>query len=185
MLSKWICTGLIVTSFGWISGCEMPSTPMDLIKSPSSEMNVQGEDFNAILRNLLPDGARLLASDHGQGKKGNGIAFGDVDGDGIDEAMVVYEENAATDKILKAALLKQHNEEWQVIWDTKGFGNGLDFAGLTDVTKDGQPEIILGWSLGAGENGLDIYEWSNNSLKLWTKEWYQGHLDLDKIIHNK
>ncbi|TXK77365.1 hypothetical protein [Paenibacillus sp. N3.4] len=181
MLNKWICTGLIVTSLLWINGCEMPSTPMDLIKSPSSDVNDKGEDFNTVLRALLPDGARLLGSDHGN--KGKSISFGDVDGDGIDEAMVVYEENLTKDKILKAALLKQHNEEWQIIWDTKGFGYGLDYAGLTDVTNDGRPEIILGWSLGAGENGLDIYEWQNNSLKLWTKKWYQGHLDLDKIIH--
>lgn len=179
MFSKWICTSLIVTSLLLISGCGIPLTPVDLIKSPSSKVNIQRDNFSTILRTLLPEGARLIVSD--QGKKGNGISFGDVDGDGIDEAMVVYEDNVTNDKILKAALLKQHNEEWRIIWDTKGFGNGLDYAGLSDVTDDGRPEIILGWSMGAGENGLDIYEWRNNTLKLWTKQWYQGHLELNKI----
>ncbi|WP_312875622.1 hypothetical protein [Paenibacillus planticolens] len=142
-------------------------------------MNIQKDNFSAILQNLLPKGARLLAPDGGN--TGSGILFGDVDGDGIDEAMVVYEENVTKDKMLKAALLKQHNEEWRIIWDAKGFGYGLDYAGLSDVTNDGRPEIILGWSLGAGENGLDIYEWNNDTLKLWTKKGYQGQLDLDKI----
>ncbi|MNI22407.1 hypothetical protein D3C73_759630 [compost metagenome] len=153
--------------------------PIDLIKSPSSEVNIHKDNFSTILRNLLPTGARLLVSE--DEKNGNGFVFGDVDGDGTDEAIVVYEENVTQDKILKAALLKQHKEQWQIIWDTQGFGHGLDYVGLSDVNNDALPEIILGWSLGAGENGLDVYEWQNNTLNLWTQKGYQGHFDLNKI----
>ncbi|WP_019421133.1 hypothetical protein [Paenibacillus sp. OSY-SE] len=173
MLGKQMWTGLIVTTLLWIGGCSMPATPIDLIKSPLSEENLHSD----ILRTLLPDGARLLVSAHGEGSKG--ISFGDVDGDGIDEAVVVYEESSHNERIRKAALLKQQDEEWQIVWDTKGYGYGLDYAGIADVNEDGLSDIILGWTLGAGEKGLDVYVWRDNAMTLWGKKGYRGQFDLD------
>ncbi|SFL38749.1 hypothetical protein SAMN03159341_105399 [Paenibacillus sp. 1_12] len=179
MVNRLVSTGLIVTTVLWLGGCGMPASPIDLIKPPISEGTIQKDKWSKTFQTLLPDGARLLASVHE--KESNGIVFGDVDGDGINEAIVVYEEDVLNERKLKAALLKQNKEEWQVVWDTKGFGYGLDKAGFADINKDGRPEIILGWSLGTGGNGLDIYEWSNNTLKLSVKKGYQGHLDLNHI----
>ncbi|WP_282937282.1 VCBS repeat-containing protein [Paenibacillus sp. RC67] len=179
MLKRLISTGLMLTTIVWLGGCGMPASPIDLIKPPVSEETVQKDKWTTTLRTLLPDGARLLASVHG--KEGHSVAFGDVDGDGINEAIVVYEEDVLNKRKLKAALLKQYKEEWRIIWDTLGFGYGLDSVGFADVNKDGRPELVLGWSLGAGGNGLDIYEWNNNTLELAAKKGYHGHLDLNNI----
>jgi len=179
MFGKVIGTGLIVTSLLCLGGCGIPAAPLDLIKPPQSEEKLQQDAFHAALQHLLPDGARLVVPVHGQ--KSSGVSFGDVDGDGLKEAVVVYEENILSEKILKAALLKRENESWHIIWDTKGFGYGLDYAGIEDVNKDGLLEIILGWSLGAGGNGLNIYEWRNNEPKLWVKKGYHGHFDATMI----
>lgn len=179
MLQKWILTGLILTTILWLGGCVMPAAPIDLIKPPLSEDTVHKDTWTTTLRSILPEGARVLTSVHG--KEDNGIVFGDVDGDGIKEAIVVYEEDVNNEKKLKAALLKQFKEEWKIIWDTKGSGYGLDNAGFADVNKDGRPEIVLGWSLGAGGNGLDIYEWNNSTVELSVKKGYHGHLDLSRI----
>lgn len=177
MFNRLISTGLILTTMLWLGGCGMPASPINLIKPPVSKETFPMDEWTATLRKLLPDGARLLASVHGK----EGMAFGDVDGDGINEAIVVYQEDALNERKLKAALLKQYQAEWRIVWDTIGSGYSLDNVGFADVNKDGRPELLLGWSLGAGGNGLDIYEWKNNTLKLAVKKGYQGHLDLNHI----
>jgi len=180
MAGSRIWTGMILASLLWLCGCGVPVAPGDLIKPPLSEGSFPAnEKLGADLRSLLPEGARLLVAANGEGR--NGISYGDVDGDGRDEAVVVYEENALNEKKLKAALLKRQKEEWQVVWDTKGSGSGLDYAEVKDLNEDGYNEIFLGWSLGAGENGLDIYEWRNDSLMLRSRKGYSGPFDLAKF----
>lgn len=66
----------------------------------------------------LPGFSRLLIP--ALGEEGNGISVGDVDGDGNDEVVVVYEANIEDEKVQKAALLKREDEAWRVVWDTKG-----------------------------------------------------------------
>ncbi|MBN3527322.1 hypothetical protein [Paenibacillus apiarius] len=171
MLGKQMWTRLMIASLLWIGGCGMPAAPADLIHPPLLEGNFHSD----VLRSVLPEGSRLLVPLNGKGS--NGISFGDVDGDGIDEAVIVYEENSRNDRGLKAALLKQEDEEWRMVWNTKGFGYGLDYAGIADVNKDGVSDIVLGWTLGAGEKGLEVYVWRNNAVELWNKKGYRGQFD--------
>lgn len=175
MLWKKIYTGILLTVFLWLGGCNIPPTPIDLIKPPRSVESTYNNHFISTITSLIPDGARVLVPD--QSKGGTGITFGDIDGDGIDEAVLVYEESVLNEKELKAVLLKQNNEDWQIVWDTKGFGYGIDYMDVTDVNGDGLSEILLGWSLGAGGNGLDIYGWKDHTLNLLDKKGYENELD--------
>ncbi|MEK8127240.1 hypothetical protein WMW72_04865 [Paenibacillus filicis] len=180
MLTRMLVTGITASALLWLSGCGMPASPMDSIKPPVYEGASRDDKFHAALHALLPQGARILVSDREAG--GQGILYEDVDGDGSDEALIVYEQSALKDKELKAALLKQRNEDWRIVWDTKGFGYGLDYAGFSDVNEDGIPEIVLGWSLGEAGNGMDIYEWKNNTLQLWATKEYSDSLSLDNLL---
>lgn len=47
------------------------------------------------------------------------------DGDGIDEAIIVYEEKNKTGKMLIVALFMKHQEEWRKVKKVDGFGYGL------------------------------------------------------------
>lgn len=71
-----------------------------------------------------------------KGQEDNAISFGDMDGDGIDEAVVVYEYSKNKGYTIKAMLLRQENEAWQKISEVEGFGYGLDYAGFFDVDED-------------------------------------------------
>ncbi len=141
----------------------MPASPDELLIPPvSSESMPAAERFGA----LLPEGARLLSP----------ARYGDIDGDGVNEAVIVFEERAVAKRSLKAALAKRESGDWKIVWDTDGFGYGLDYAGIHDVNGDGMPELLLGWSLGAGGNGLDIYRWQNGKCQLLDTRNYEGHL---------
>ncbi|TBL71040.1 FG-GAP repeat domain-containing protein [Paenibacillus thalictri] len=180
MYRKLLGICIIAAVLLWMSGCGIPKAPIDLIHAPAIETSINEDQFSKIIRGLLPDGAHVVVTDRLKGN--NGVLYGDVDGDGIDEALVVYEEKRTDDKALRAALLKQNNKEWRIVWKMAGSGYGIDYAGFADVTKDGAPDLILGWSLGAGENGMDIYEWKNNTLRLWGKKGYYGQFDLEKLL---
>ncbi|WP_438350598.1 hypothetical protein ACP8HI_08120 [Paenibacillus sp. FA6] len=177
MLNKLIRIVIMLTMLILVGGCGIPATPIDMIKPPLSEASIQRYEMSHELIKLLPDEVQLLTPK--QGEEGNDISFGDMDGDGINEAVVVYEENNATGKMLKAALFKQHLEEWRMISEVKGFGYGLEYAGFQDINDDGRSELILGWSLGAAGNGLDIYGLSEDMLELLSKKDYQGKFELE------
>jgi hypothetical protein len=148
-----------------------------LIEPPIPKTSLQNNNISHDLKKLLPDNAQILSPM--QEKKGNDISFGDLDGDGVNEAVVVYEEKNKTGRTLKAALFRQHQKEWRKISEVDGFGYGLDYAGIWDINHDGRPELALGWSLGYAGNGLDIYGWREDKLELLSKKVYQGKLELE------
>ncbi|MBB6670722.1 hypothetical protein [Cohnella nanjingensis] len=162
MIKRLMGTGILVLALFAVGGCGVPVTPVELLGPPAQENDAADLTFLA----LLPEGARLL----------HPVRYGDVDGDGMNEAVIVYEENVHSKKAMKAALVKKQQEAWKIVWATNGFGYGLDYAGIHDTNGDGQPEILLGWSFGAGGNGLDIYEWTNQQWMLKDTRPYDGPL---------
>ncbi|WP_018754965.1 hypothetical protein [Paenibacillus terrigena] len=177
MLNRFIRQGIMFTGLLMIGGCGVPSMPADLIKPPLTGESMQHDKTTQELFSLLPVEAQVQSPI--QGKQGNDISYGDMDGDGVNEAVVVYEEPGTKGKMLKAAVFKQHNEEWRIISEMKGFGYGLEYAGFPDLNHDGRSELVLSWSLGAAGNGMDIYEWSDNALKLLSKQEYHGKLEFE------
>ncbi|WP_239618406.1 hypothetical protein [Cohnella mopanensis] len=162
-ISKLARAGLLVSALLYLNGCRMPATPDDLINPPEISLSINKWDD---IQNVLPVGAQIVPQTIGQG---NGITFGDLDGDGIDEALIVYKENPLHGQMLKAAVLKQKSAQWQIVWDAKGFGYGLDYSEIADVNRDGMQEVVLGWSLGKAGTGMDVYVWRNGTLVLESK----------------
>jgi len=177
MLHRLNRAGIILTLLLMLGGCSIPATPIDMIKPPVSMSSTGRDDVSQELMKLLPDRAQLIVPM--QGKQGQDISFGDMDGDGINEALIVYEDSSKSGKELKAVLFKQHDNSWRIVSEIKGFGYGLEYAGFPDINHDGRLEVALGWSLGAAGNGLDIYELSNDRLELVQKKEYHGDLNLD------
>jgi hypothetical protein len=177
MPSKFIKISTLLLTLCFLGGCGVPAAPGELIKSPLSEASVERYKTSQELIKLLPDKAQLVAPMKGQ--EGDDISYGDMDGDGINEAVVVYEDNKNKGNSLKAALFRQENEGWQKITEVKGFGYGLEYAEFFDLDHDGQNELALGWSLGEAGNGEDIYTLSVNELKLLSKKAYPGKVDME------
>lgn len=56
-----------------------------------------------------------------------------------------------------------------------------DYAGLADLNQDGYPDIVLGWALGGGEKGMDVYVWKDDGIELWRKTAYRGQMSLGEM----
>lgn len=152
----------------------MLSSPENTIKPPGQTVKLEsGNEVAEIEKQIiqsLPSRVKLLRPHQPEGAQT--IQFKDIDGNGKEEALVVY---VVPDNIKEphAALFKDQQGKWTKIWDVKGSGYKLDYAGFADITGDGYLEILLGWTIGVSVgNGLDIYEWDENQLKLLTSTGY-------------
>ncbi|WP_152393238.1 hypothetical protein [Paenibacillus guangzhouensis] len=175
MLNKLTRLGCMFTVVSWIGGCSVPSMPADLIKPPLKSEDANQDTTKQELLRLLPHEAQVQSPI--QAKQGNDISYGDLDGDGINEAVVVYEKPGTKGKALQAVVFKHHQEGWSILSELKGFGYGLEYAEFPDLNHDGQAELVLSWSLGAAGQGLDVYTWIDNTLKLLSKQEYEDHLN--------
>lgn len=178
MHSKLGRTGMILMLSGLLGGCGIPAMPANMIRPPVAASSLQQDHISRELIQLLPKQAQVIVPM--QSNLGQTISYGDMDGDGVDEAVVVYEENLPSGRALKAALFRQQNDQWQILSEIKGFGYGVEYAGFPDTNRDGRSELALSWSLGEAGNGLDIYELDDNRLKLVKKKQeFRGKVELD------
>ena len=88
----------------------------------------------------------------------------DIDGNHREEILFVYkyqQGNQEQNKI-EVKIIKEFENGWDCIWSVSGYGSGMNYAELFDLTNNYIPEIILGWSSGSSlEKGLDIYKFTN------------------------
>jgi hypothetical protein len=157
------------------TGCTMLPSPGETIKPPAvSDPKQQADDVNSQIQKLLPSGAKLAKD----------IQMADIDRDGTDEALAIYEERVSNNRVLWASVFKQNEGNWNQAWKERGAGYEIDYANMIDVTGDGQREIVLGWTLGASAgNGLDIYGWNakKSDFDLVAKTSYHNTLVIEDM----
>jgi len=178
MLSKCAKVGIMLILICSLAGCGVPATPLDTIKPPKSDLSAHNYTTNQEIMELLPDRVQLVTPI--MGKVEDAIFFGDLNGDGIDEAIVVYENQKNRGNTLKAVLFRKENDVWKKVSEVNGFGYGLNYARFLDIDNDGHKELLLGWSLGDAGNGLDIYRLMEDQLHLLSNRVYVEHVDLEK-----
>jgi hypothetical protein len=180
-LKKTLQPLALILIFSIAAGCRMLPTPSDTIQPPESSGVTENinDDVKSEVLKALPSGAILITSKRNDGA--NELRFQDFDGDGSQEAFVIYEEMVSNQKVLWASVLKKYADEWVFIWKERGAGYEIDYADLNDITGNGQSEILLGWTLGASAgNGLDIYGWNpdHKDFELVAKTSYHVTLDI-------
>lgn len=90
----------------------------------------------------------------------------DLNGDGVSETLVFYETPGETVQIHGLILVKQ-GDTWIKKLTFDGAGTVLESVEIRDVTGDGIPEIIAGYSRGDEglQKGLVVYSYSGDSLE--------------------
>ncbi|MHB8653423.1 MAG: hypothetical protein ACYDA9_06050 [Terriglobia bacterium] len=102
----------------------------------------------------LPPGSKIL-------NPAKDVVFADLDGDGVNEAVIFY--LIPDGEFVKPSIiaLKKQGEVWQEIWHNSA-DVGWDFiapSGVYDMLKTGQPQIYSYISVGASCGGLlDVYQ---------------------------
>lgn len=154
------------------TGCGTLSSPAAMIKPPISSTAASLSDEKAVLvvNNFLPKDARIVNPKNPEGDKG--IQLADINGDGKDEIIVLYKLSGEQAGAGLLVLSQISEGSWNKLLDYKSEGFGVNYFKLTDVTGDKKPDIVVGWTIGAIANGLDIFSSENNELKKIASDYY-------------
>ena len=164
----WI-TILLVTL---LAGCDLVKSPNDLITSPKQQ-DEQKRKLEQQLKILLPPSSELVTPV--QSDKNQSIFIEDLDGDGQQEAIVLY-RNPQQKSQVHVMVLQEENNEWHEATKVEPDGQAIDYFGLHDLDKDGVMEVVIG--LGESEfetkKQMMIYGWQDRSLKKNVERSYEG-----------
>ncbi|MBY9082077.1 hypothetical protein KIH86_16290 [Paenibacillus sp. HN-1] len=139
-----------------LSGCTFISDPVSRMKTPR----------------LSEDKATLMAAINSlklirpTNDDDSSIRTEDLNGDGVEESLVFYETPGEAVQIHGMILAKQ-GDSWVKKLTFDGAGTVLESVEIRDVTGDGIPEIVVGYSRGDEglQKGLVVYSYSGNTLE--------------------
>ena len=90
------------------------------------------------------------------------VQLTDLDGDGVDEALVYFRDKSGALKIIVYIVV---GREYRQVLTIKGEGRAIGSVDFADMNADGRTDIIVAWQIAAGMNLLSVY-----SLINWTGE---------------
>ncbi len=115
----------------------------------------------------LPDGAVI-------GNENRDIVFADLDGNGQQEQIIFYSlYPQPKDGIM---VLKRKGKEYAKLWETSydDSSSFYDLSGVSDLNKNGRPQIVSYRSIGSSCPGvLEIYESRNGKIERITGAWVE------------
>lgn len=165
---------------GWITicmitllvGCDLVKSPNELITSPQQQ-DEQKRNLEQQLKVLLPPSSELVTPV--QNDKNQSVFIEDLDGDGRQEAIVLY-KNPQQKSQVHVMVLQEEDNEWHETAKVEPNGQAIDYFGLHDLDKDGVMEVVVG--LGDSEfetkKQMMIYIWQDRTLKKTVERSYEG-----------
>lgn len=172
MKKRGLLLSIMMSGSLMMGGCNFLPEPTSLIQAPvkaSAKSNVE-QSLDAIAKRFLPKGSELTIPNGPIGT--NSILTSDFNGDGQEEAVVLYQSKEAKNQVGVYVLTKKKGN-WEKIYAKKGSGYEISWASVADVTGDGKQELLLGWKVGSlAGNVLEVYTWEKNNFKLLQKVNY-------------
>ena len=99
----------------------------------------------------------------------------DLNGDGVDEAIVFY--SISKDKgNVRLNLLRKNGGKWETVSDIEGASADIDRVEFGDLNGDGMHEIVTGWNIDNVSNRLLVlFAFKNGGLEEWHRELYSEY----------
>ncbi|SDW70669.1 hypothetical protein [Paenibacillus sp. CF384] len=156
-VSQWIKKTAVLAGvllcFLIVSGCQYTATPADLLLNPRS--TPENAELASAVRDHLPARAKLSLAM--QERSNSAVVKMDADGDGKQEAFVIYSDESGTEHVM---VLKRSADigwqQWFTFDETSSYG--IDVLRTVDLDRDGEPEVLIGWNqYGEPQHILTLY----------------------------
>lgn len=144
-----------------LTGCAGTSTVEDLLRAPqlSTQLAVVQKALNAWL------GESPQLKYPRSGDTSSPFLFSDLDGDGDEEAVVLYQSETSSLNV-HLAVLEQQGEEWQVTQTMEGLASSVQSIELADLHGNGGRELVVVYPGPAdGQDFLAVYSYSDYTLE--------------------
>ncbi|WP_138755877.1 VCBS repeat-containing protein [Paenibacillus sinopodophylli] len=159
-MRRSLLIGAVALLLGLATGCRYTAAPADLLQKPAIAPEKQA--IVQAIEKSLPDYSKLtlpMREDHMEA-----IRLIDVDGDGIDEAIVSYYNEYSSPELMVFKYTSMTWKPWVLV--QQPLARVIDWLKIEDLDKDGQVEIMIGW-IGAFDspNVLEIYSFSTKPVR--------------------
>ena len=158
-----------------LSGCY--SAGIDQYFSPPqpSEEYLQ---LQKLIDKELASGSEYAAPIHGSFRQS--VQFTDLDGDGMDEALLFLRNSDGT---LRIHIYLSVNNEFRKVLTLEGEGRSIGSVDFADINSDGRTDLIVAWQLTGTMSLLSVYNLQNWSGELLlstdSSEFLSGDLNSD------
>jgi hypothetical protein len=100
----------------------------------------------------------------------------DLNGDGVDEAIVFYSYRKENINV-HLNLLRKNDNQWESVSDIEGASPDIDRVEFGDLNGDGLYEVITGWNIDNVSNRLLVlFDISSGALHEWYRELYTEYV---------
>ena len=140
-----------------LNGCYSGGTDQYFSPPQPSEEYLQLQE---LIDRELSDGGEYAAPIRGSYRQR--VQFIDLDGDGMDEALVFLR---SADGTLKIHIYLSVNSEYRKVLTLEGEGRSIGSVSFSDLDTDGRTDLIVAWQLSGNMSLLSVY-----SLKNWSGE---------------
>ncbi len=143
-MKKLISLILIIVMLLVCSGCSLNFFSVESLMSPPAQSGKNG-DVEKAFKKLMSDKTIQLRTPV-SGDYQTAFVLYDLNGNGIEEALVFYNDSSV-DASVRIAFLECVNDTWVISGDVKGAGSGVYDVSFSDLDDNGCYEILVGWTL--------------------------------------
>ena len=158
-----------------LTGCNVPLPENrqveDLLRAP----RLAGDygDIQTALNDWLGESAQLKYPL--QGELLSPFVLADLDGDGEQDAAVLYTTAQSTNVCL-AILQKDETNGWQVRQTMEGLADSVDTVRLAQLQAGGATQIVVGYVASQGDHYLAVYSYAGGTLDAILEQSYEQYL---------
>ena len=160
-----------------LTGCSLTSTPSveELLRAP--QLSGQHSQVQKALDSYLGESAQLKYPTSGQGL--SPFVFGDLDGDGVEDAAVLYTSTAKGQNV-HVAILEQTDSGWTVTQEQEGLSTEVDSVSLASLQEGSSAQqLVVGYASPQGDQYLAVYAYQDSTLSCVLQEAYSRYLVAD------
>ena len=177
MLMKKMAALSLCLGAALLPGCGMAnmSTDVDkLLRAP--QIMGQTSDVQKALNNYLGESAQLKYPTSGENL--SPFLFGDWDGNGTEDAAVLYTCNAKGQNVC-LSILEKIGDAWQVTHEVEGLSTEVESVSLAAMDSSPAQQLLVGYTSSRGDQYLSVYAYQERTLHTVLQQSYEGWLLAD------
>ena len=151
-----------------LAGCSAGTDVETLLRAP--QLSGESAALQRALNSYLGASATLKYPSSGDFL--SPFAFGDWDGDGTDEAAVLYTADSAGSNVSLAVLEPTGENSWQVSQTVEGLSSEVETFSAAHLRDATSQQILAGYGSAQGDRYLVVYEYDGTSLSTISSNRY-------------
>ena len=104
--------------------------------------------------------------------------FGDWDGNGTEDAAVLYTCNAKGQNVC-LSILEKIGDAWQVTQEVEGLSTEVESVSLAAMDSSPAQQLLVGYTSSRGDQYLSVYAYQERTLHTVLQQSYEGWLLAD------